>query len=292
MIPSGVSSYVTASGMMQNAPVIITSSGLQETQPSDPFARYDGRGKYKKVGFGNFSIQDNGSPVPNSMEFALQPDCSGYIVFANHLAENVYVEYEGEDSPYYTYTAIDLNPMRNDFSDGFISFSNDTDPVSIHMAATNTLLTANGSQKTNIIATMLDENDDACVGQPIIFSMADAYISYLEPINTGVVKTVNASGLPYVISDTTNGKGQARCQYWPINGQSGAQVVIASWGEDAGIFGYVVINQEYSSGSPFYLNTAASGSYPGTYSTNYPQEYYALPSGVTASTLNSNAQLT
>ena len=254
MAPSGASSYVTASGMMQNAPVIITSSGYQETQPSDPFARYDGRGKYKKVGFGNFTLDDNGAPISNSMQFALQPNCSGYILFANPLTENVYIEYEGGQSPYYTYTAIDLNPMRNDFNSGFISFSDTTNPVSIHMSATNTLLTSDGSQKTNIIATVLDENDDACPNQPIVFSMADAYISYLEPINTGVITTVDSSGHPYVISDTTNGKGQARCTYWPISGQNGSQVVIASWGLDRNVFGYVVITQSYTLGNPFVLD--------------------------------------
>jgi len=283
MIPSGNSTWVTASGMMQNAPVIITSSGVQETQPADPFARYDGQGKYKKVGFGNFTGGQD--------EFALQPACSGYIVFSRPLTENVYVEYEGGTSPYYTLTSIDLNPMRNDFSTGFISFSDATDPVSIHMEATNTLLTSTGSQKTNILATVLDENNDPCPNQGVIFSIADTYISYLAPLGNGVITGLGASGYAEQITNTTDGKGNARCQYWPIHGETGAMVVIASWAYNRNIFSYVVINQSYTIGMPFYLDTAASGSYPGTYATNYPTEYYALPSGVTASKLGSTNYL-
>ena len=73
MAPSGVSSHVLVSGVTQNAPVVVTSSGLQESQPQDPWARCDGAGKYEKVGFGNFT--------GGSKQFALRPDCSGNIVF-------------------------------------------------------------------------------------------------------------------------------------------------------------------------------------------------------------------
>ena len=257
MAPSGVSTCLLASGVMQNAPVIITSSGYIETQPQDAFARYDGQRKYNKVGYGNFSLLENGYPDPTSREFALHPNASGMVVFATTLKENVFIEYEAGISSYYTLTSVDLNPMRNQFKSGFISFSNETVPVSIDISATNTELTSDGAQKTNIIATMLDANNDACPNQDLIFSIADAFISYLTPIDNGVVTGVDASGTVIGITNITNSKGQARVSYWPIEGQSGAQVVTASWGQNRNIFGYVVITQAYTLGNPFVLDVSA-----------------------------------
>ena len=150
---------------------------------------------------------------------------------------------------------LDINPMRNNFSTGFIAFSDITTPVSIDISATNIYLTANGSQKTNIVATMLDSNGDPCPNQGIIFSLPNGYISYMQPIGNGVV-TATASGNPISIKNTTNGKGQARCAYWPISGQSGSQVVYATWSGSSSVQGFVVINQLYNVGTPFELDVS------------------------------------
>lgn len=244
MAPSGVSYYVLASGVQQNAPVIITSSGLQETSATDPFGRYDGRGKYGKVGFGNFT---------STNQFALNPSASGLISFSEPLTENVFIEYEAGNSSYYTLSSIDLNPMRNQFDSGFISFSANTYPTTVIVAATNTTLTSNGAQKTNILATLLDANGDGVPNQPLVFWIPSASFSYLEPIDNGVVTTV-IDGYPTQVTNTTNPKGQARCSYWPINGLSGTQNVYASWQTSYNnVAGGVQVKQEYTLGNPFLL---------------------------------------
>ena len=257
MAPSGSILFLLSSGNMQNAPVIITSSGVQETQASDPFARYDGRGKYRQVGYGNFSLTASGSVQQGTNEFAIHPNASGLIVFANTLTENVYIEYEGGNSSYYTMTSVDLNPMINGFNSGFISFSNQTTPSLIVVSATNDTLTSDGAQKTNILATVLDANGDGVPNQTLVFNIPGAYISYLTPIGNGVATVVGASGQATQVTNITNPKGQARVSYWPITGQNGTQIVYASLNYAGNpLFGFVFITQAYTLGNPFTLDAS------------------------------------
>ena len=253
MAPSGVLTYTLASGVMQSAPVVVTSSGLQETQPHDPWARTTGPGVYDKVGYGYFSS-------PPQKEFALVPTSSGTLLFSSPLKENVFIEYEAGPSGYYILDTIDLNPVRNEASTGFLHCSVAQEPEFIILTSTNSTLDADGYHFTRVLATLLDDNYDTVPNENIVFEATNPALGTLTPLFG--TPTTNPSG---VSIEMTNTRGQARATYTPTKGNSGAQIIEAYVENYPSVFTYLRIIQSYVIGNPFIL---ASGSYPPIYSSD------------------------
>jgi hypothetical protein len=255
MAPAGCIEYALASGVMQNAPVVVTASGLQTTDPLDPWAQTNGLGKYSKVGYGYFTLISPGQPDPGKREFALHPDASGKLVFNSPLLENVFIEYEASPSGYYILDTLDLNPIRNKVESGFIHMSISTEPASIFLSATHSTLVADGVHFTRIVATLYDSNSDTIPDENVIFYIPDDFLGQLEPTyGTGI--QVGPSGHFIKIRETTDSKGRARVKYTSINTQSGTQVIKAYYEQDPLVANYISIVQTYLVENPFILDVS------------------------------------
>ncbi len=76
-LPIGISSYSLDSGVKQNAPIVITSSGWETTKPTDPWAQVEGSGKWQKRGYGFFTVTPAGVYDTSVKEFTVNPSSSG-----------------------------------------------------------------------------------------------------------------------------------------------------------------------------------------------------------------------
>jgi len=271
MAPSGVSFINLQHGIMQNAPVVVTPSGLETTTPSDPWARVSGLEKYQKVGFGYFDMLENGQYNPDAREFAISPDASGKLVFNGLLRENVYIEYESGPSGYYILDSIDYNPIRAEVVGGFVHFSETTDPASLSLAASQTSVRGDGYQGCTLTATLFDVDFDRVPYKDIIFEMQNttpgttpvsgvysgtfSEIGYLEP-NEGTVVSVDASGYSYVISERTNSRGEAHAHYLSHIGKAGVVEIKAYYAVSSGVYDIVDFSQFYLSAEPFTLDVS------------------------------------
>ena len=256
MAPSGVSSYDLSSAVMQNAPVVITSSGHETTKSSDPWAQTTGDNKYNKVGFGDFSVLASGLVDASKYEFALYPESSGTIVFNSPIKENVYIEYESGPSGYYISTSEDINPVFNEVSGGFIHFAASLNPGSIYVSSNKAMINADGSSFARITATAYDANFERVPGVGVIFMVPDSLMGTLKP-ERGTVYSVDPSGYTVGVREVTNGNGVARATYFPTYGQSGDSVVYASWdGDTVNVSNFVIIEQFAYILGPFQMDVS------------------------------------
>ena len=259
MAPSGVSFYNLARGVQQNAPIIITASGLENTTAAQPWGQISGSGKYDKVGYGFFHLLDNGQYDVDSREFSLHPDSSGKIVFNGILRENVYIEYEAGASGYYIMDSIDYNPIRNEVQGGFVHFSQTTEPASLFLSASRGSIRADGYQGCEITATLYDEDFDRVPEKTIVFEVQNliggnwSELGYLSP-NSGSVTVLDASGNPIEVTETTNRRGQAHVHWTSIDKKAGIAQVKAYYSEASGIYDTVRFAQYYLSSEPFTLD--------------------------------------
>lgn len=256
VVPSGVNYYVLSSAVMQNAPIVITASGFETTEPSDPWAQVNGENKYIKVGYNDFTTTPHGDIDTSKKEFALYPLASGRLIFNQNLTESVSVEYETGPSGYYIATSLDLNPTSNETDGGFIHMSQTLSPGSIHVSANKTIINADGSQFVRVTATVYDSNYDRVPGVGVIFLIADSLLGVLSPEN-GTVYSVDGDGYVVGVRAVTDGKGHAKAIYTPRYEQSGEAVIAAAWeGDTENVQSWVSVIQNFLVADPFVLDVS------------------------------------
>lgn len=215
--PSGVAQLLLASGVKQNAPVIATSSGAESTSPCDPWAQYNGSGKWDQVAYGAFATTPEGAFDITKKEFSLNPDASGrLIVFNQTLTENVGIEYEAGPSGYHMVQDFDLVPAVDHTRGGFLNISNHLPAVSVYVETSKGILQADGYQTAVILATVFDKNNNRVDNQEVYFEVEQpgfdaTEIATLAPGPGGEIINIDASGRFSKISGTTNIYGQTSC---------------------------------------------------------------------------------
>ena len=218
MAPSGVASYTLASGVKQNAPIIITSSGYETTSSSDPWAQYDGNGKWRQKAFGLFTPTASGSLDETYKEFSLDPESDGEdIIFNQTLDENVWIEYETGPSGYYMVRDYDLLPAKDNTRGGFLNISNHLPAESLYVETSKSLLKADGYQTAVILATVFDKNRNRVEDQKVYFEMEQpgfdpTEIGTLIPGPGGGIVQIDASGRIAKVFNETNIYGQTSCE--------------------------------------------------------------------------------
>jgi hypothetical protein len=247
--------HTLASGVMQNAPIVVTATTLQKAAPSDSWAQVNGLGKYDKRGYGGFTLLPDGTPDPGEREFALHPDSSGKLIFNQPLLEDVFIEYEAGPSGYYILNSIDLNPVRNQIDSGFLHLSVSSQPTSLFLSTTHSTLVADGIHFTRIVATLYDANNDTVPNEDLIFYLPDDVLGQLTP-DKGTAIAVGPSGHTTQVRERTNNKGKARAIYTPIKTQSGTQVIKVFYEINPLVYNYISINQTYTVESPFTLDVS------------------------------------
>ena len=268
MAPSGVSYYVLASGLMSNAPVVVTSSG-SEIGLTDPWAKCSGTGKYTKVGYGYFTATDDGSFNEDRDEFCVHPDASGKVLFNKILDENVFIEYEGAGVNYYTMTGIDYNPVRNETLGGFVHFSKAGDPVDLKLTASQGAILADGYRGCTLTATLYDSNYDRVSSKNVVFEVETvlpgltvssgvysgywAELGYISP-NRGTITDTDASGYAIQIVENTNVRGETHVRYITHDKKTGISRFKAYYESASGVYDKVAVAQYWVSAGPFILD--------------------------------------
>jgi len=264
MAPSGVSIYTLASGVRQNAPIIVTSSGYETTSPSQPWGQTSGENKYTKVGHGYFILLEDGGYDPTAKEFSLRPDSPGKLEFNGPLNENVYIEYESGPSGYYILDSIDYNPLRAEVEGGFVHFSDVTEPTSLFLTASQSSIIADGYRRCKLTVTLFDNDFDRVPDKDIIFEVLNllpatsgpGYYSeygYLSPYK-GTMYYIDASGQTDSVKETTNKRGEAVANYFANSYKNGIVEIKAYYLAASGIYDTVAFAQYYMSAQPFTLD--------------------------------------
>ena len=257
MAPIGVSEYTLASGVKQNAPVVVTSSGSETTSAADAWAQVSGSGKYDKRGFGDFTKLGDNTYDTSLDEFTLHPESSGKLLFNKTLTENVFIEYEGGPSGYYRLTSLDVNPIRGLAEGGFLHVSEITDPTSLFLTTSQATLMANGHQRATITAKLFDVDYDRVPDKQIVFEMQevnDYAIMGRLYAHEGNVSRADSSGIPVEITETTDSNGEAHVKYLAWEEQTGIQDIKAYVLGASGVYDTVQIAQFYWGENPFILD--------------------------------------
>lgn len=246
IIPSGVSAYNLSHEVLQNAPVIVTSSGYETTLSTDPWGQVEGSGKWEKRGHGFFTVTPAGSYDTTKKEFTFNPSSSGRIEFNQTLDEVVYVEYESYPSGYYYVDTININPIARETDSGFLQISRVGDPYHLSLRATQSILKADSFHRTNLLATLYDSDLKRIEDKKIIFKMlfyVDPYagpfedIGYLIPgKDNGGVYRIYPSGFVSEVYSYTDRFGQASAQFSTYANKDGWAVIKAYYSEDSDIY--------------------------------------------------------
>jgi len=246
VIPSGVIAYTLASGVMQNAPIVITSSGYETTAPEDPWAQIDGSGRWQKRGHGYFTTLPDGSYDTSVKEFTMNPASSGKVEFNQILDEIVYIEYEAWPSGYHMVDTININPILRETDSGFLQITSVGEPTHLSLRATQTILKGDGHHTSQLMATLYDQNLYRLENKKIIFEMLfnlDEYAGphtdtgYLIPGKLdGEIYGVHPSGFVYETEAYTDKFGQATAQCSTFDHRDGWMVFKAYYAEASGIF--------------------------------------------------------
>ena len=246
VIPSGVMTYSLASGVMQNAPIIITSSGYDTTTPDDPWGQLEGSGKWRKRGHGFFTVTPAGVYDTTVEEFTLNPATSGKIEFNQTLTEPVYAEYEAWPSGYYNVENININPIMRETDSGFLQITSVGEPTHLSLKATQSILKGDGFHESKLMATLYDQNLNRLENKRIIFEMMFDLNEHAGPFpDTGYLIPGKLDGATYKIhpsgfvSETdayTDRFGQATAQCSTFASRDGWMVFKAYYAEASGIF--------------------------------------------------------
>jgi hypothetical protein len=268
MAPSGVSFFNLAGPVLQNAPIIVTPSGYEETTSGQPWGKANGPWKYNKVGFGHFDLLAHGQYNPDAKQFSLAPDSSGKLIFNSALRENVYIEYESGPSGYYIMDTVDYNPIRNEVEGGFIHFSETSDPTDLFLTASRSSIRADGYQGCVLTATLYDPDFDRVPDKNIIFEIQEliagtspgggplgvwSELGYMTP-NVGTIMATDASGCAISIQEQTSTRGEAHVHYITRDLKTGIVQIKAYYTAASGIYDTARIAQYYLSSSPFILD--------------------------------------
>ena len=257
---AGITSFTFASGVMQNAPIIVTSSGWHTTRPQDPWGEISGSGRWDKVGYGHFSLTPTGSYDASRREFALEPGPTGTIIFNQPITEPIFIEYESDPSGYYILDTLDFNPVMNEAESGFLHYSEVTDPTDLYLMTTQNALYSDGFRTTRLVASLFDVDFDRISGKDIIFEIQNVNIwtdkGYLVPYE-GSVNATDGSGLAIEVKETTNTHGDAMVTYKTFLGITDVQHIKAYYLDSSGIYDIVQLAQYYPSSDPFELDTSS-----------------------------------
>lgn len=271
-IPSGTIAFDLNTGVMQNAPIIVTSSGFETTLPTDPWGQVSGAGKYTKVGYGQFTKNNDGSVNTCTNEFSLHPDSSGRLVFNKAAQEHLFVEYEGSASGYYIFDRIDFNPLRNEAQTGFVHWvSTSSQASNLNLSVSPGSIWADGSQFVRLTATIYDQNLDRLPNRVIDFEIQGLAINggltpvsgvysgiwsdqgWLEPVN-GTTLMVDASGAGIKVRGTTDTRGEAKAVWHPYVNVNALQTFKAYDASASGLFDTASVLQRYFITQPFTLD--------------------------------------
>jgi hypothetical protein len=264
MAPSGVETFTLSTRPLQNAPVVVTPSGMQVTNPSDVWSKVSGPEKYEKVGYGYFDLLEDGSFDRSIRQFSIYPDSSGALLFNGPLRENVYIEYEAGPSGYYIQTSRDYNPIRNEADSGFLHFSKITDPMWMDLRSSRSSFKADGQQSCVLTATVYDEDYDRVPNKHVVFEIQwlinQTYTVWSElgaiAPTAGIETQIDASGQCVQVLETSNSRGEAYATYTPAVGKSGLPVIKAYYQEASGVFALVSFSQYYIASNPFTLDVS------------------------------------
>lgn len=259
-VPSGVSAFDLASGVMQNAPIIVTASGWETASTDKPWGQISGSGKWDKVGYGHFSLTPTGSYNSDKTEFSLEPGPTGTLVFNQPLPYPVFIEYESSPSGYYILDSLDFNPIMNEAESGFLHYSKISDPTSLFLMSTQNALYSDGYKTARLVASLFDVDYDRVAGKEIVFEIQSVNEwtekGYLEP-NEGTIYAADASGLTVSVKETTNTHGEAMVTYKPFAEITDVQHIKAYYLASSGVFDIVQLAQYYPSSDPFELDTSS-----------------------------------
>ena len=251
VIPSGVNVYSTASGMMQNAPVIVTASGFETTVAADPWGQIEGSGKWTQKPYGAFTVDAAGSYDTSKYEFSIDPGASGRVSFNQEIQEMTYIEYEASASGYHYVDTIDINPIMRDTKGGFLHISEVAEPAYLSLTATKSILKADGFQRSLITATLWDHNLNRVKNQPVIFEMLFNLSSTSGPWEDmgellpgdldGYVYKVHPSGFASETASTTNSFGQCTTTFLTNQNKDGHAAIKAYYQGASGVFDIIDI---------------------------------------------------
>jgi len=245
-IPSGVISYSLASGIMQNAPVVITSSGWEGTNPEDPWALLEGSGKWDPRGYGFFTTTLEGNYDTSVKEFSVNPGASGKLEFNQRTTDILFVEYEAGPSGYYSVDTINVNPIMRETDSGFLQIANVGPPAYLNLKATQSILKGDGYHTSNLMATLYDQDLNRLSGKEIVFEMLFDLADYSGPFTDtgylipgkidGEVYKVHPSGFVSETIATTDNFGQATASCSTFAHRDGWMVFKAYYLGASGVF--------------------------------------------------------
>ena len=260
IMPASIISFTLASGVKQNAPIVVTSSGWETTLPTDPWGEISGSGRWEKVGYGYFSLTPTGSYDMARKEFALEPGPTGTLVFNQPLPETTFVEYEAGASGYYILDSLDFNPIRDEAESGFLHYSKVTDPETLYLMTTQNALYSDGFRTAKLVASLFDVDFDRVSNKEIIFEIQNVNDwtdkGYLVP-NKGSTYASDGSGIVTQIKETTNTHGEAAVTYKTFSGVTDIQNIKAYYLASSGVYDIVQIAQYYPSSDEFELDTSS-----------------------------------
>ena len=247
IVPSGVKTFVLSYPVLQNAPVIVTSSGYETTTATDPWAQVDGSGKWTKRGYGEFAVSPAGVYDTTYKEFTLNPEADGKVEFNQTLDEIVYIEYEAYPSGYYDVDSININPIMRETESGFLHITSVESPAYLSLKATQSVLKSDGFHRSNLSAVLYDQNFNRIYNKKIIFEMLfnlgdgssgpNTDIGYLMPGKLdGEPYGIHPSGFVYKTSAYTDKFGQASAEVTTFGHRDGRMAFKAYYTEASGIY--------------------------------------------------------
>jgi hypothetical protein len=275
LAPSGASEYQLSQQPLQNAPVVVTPTGMQITSPMDTWSKVSGPEKYEKVGYGYFTLLPDGSYDRSVKQFSIFPDSSGAMLFNGPLKEDVYIEYEAGANGYHLLDSIDYNPIRNEVDSGFLHFSKVTDPAHISVMPSRTQVKADGIQGVKLTATVYDEDYDRVPSKNVVFEVENLVSYGTSPSGavppwsalggllptTGQCLTVDASGQCVRVLELSESRGEAYVNWKSNIGQAGTPIIKAYYQEASGVFAEAGFLQYYIKSDPFVLDVSQLDTY-------------------------------
>jgi hypothetical protein len=246
VIPSGVIAFTLTHEVMQNAPVIITSSGYESTSDAEPWGFADGPGKWRPRGHGFLTTLSDGTYDTTVKEFTMNPASSGKIEFNQETPEISYVEYEMWPSGCYEIENFNVNPIMRETDSGFLQITSVGDPAWLSLKATQSVLKGDGHHTSQIMATLYDQDLNRLENKQIIFEMlfnlddlSGPYTDtgYLIPGKLdGEVYKIHASGFVSETEAYTDKFGQASAEVSTFAHRDGWMVFKAYYAQASGIF--------------------------------------------------------
>jgi len=245
-IPSGVIAYTLAYPVLQNAPVIITSSGYESTTAAEPWGFMDGPGKWKPRGYGFMTTLSDGTYDATVKEYTMNPASSGKIDFNQETDEITYVEYEAYPSGYYYVEGLNANPILRETEGGFLQITSVGEPAYINLKATQSVLKGDSYHTSKLMATLYDQDLNRLYNQEIIFEMLFDLEDYSGPHpdtgylipgkDNGAVYKVHPSGFVSETVAYTDKFGQATADCSTFAYRDGWMVIKAYYAQASGIY--------------------------------------------------------